>query len=156
MNETAAAAVDHPSHYNRGKIEVIRAVHAYAPDFSCGNALKYLCRAGDKPGADVVTDLQKAAWYLRDAIEQERKHWSERAYYIEPKRSHIPPFSIYEFLDDQGLTDARRYAAYDLMLAGEFEQGHKGRLPLLDLAYGYVVKAMDEQAAARTEAATGG
>ncbi len=33
-------------------------------DFSSGNAVKYICRAGKKPGESALKDLQKARWYL--------------------------------------------------------------------------------------------
>ena len=36
--------------------------------FDVGNALKYMQRAGTKPGESEVTDLKKAAWYLAEAI----------------------------------------------------------------------------------------
>lgn len=32
--------------------------------FNLGNVVKYAARAGKKPGADTLTDLGKALWYL--------------------------------------------------------------------------------------------
>ena len=55
-------AVNHPSYYNRGKIEVIDFIEDWKLDFSMGNFVKYMCRAGRKD--DAVQDLEKAKWYL--------------------------------------------------------------------------------------------
>lgn len=64
MNET----VNHPAHYNQhpSKIECIDVVRWM--NFNLGNAIKYIWRAGGKPGTDTVTDLKKAIWYLQDEI----------------------------------------------------------------------------------------
>lgn len=35
--------------------------------FGYGNAIKYIVRAGHKPGVDPAQDLEKAGWYVRDA-----------------------------------------------------------------------------------------
>lgn len=59
--------VQHPRHYQMaGGIEVIDLVE-HLP-FNVGNAVKYLCRAGRKPGADTIKDLKKAAWYAEREI----------------------------------------------------------------------------------------
>lgn len=62
------SAVDHPSHYNVGKIEVIDAIEDWELGFSLGNAVKYIARADHKGKA--IEDLQKAAWYLNREIER--------------------------------------------------------------------------------------
>lgn len=33
-------------------------------NFCLGNAVKYIWRAGEKPGTDKITDLRKARWYI--------------------------------------------------------------------------------------------
>lgn len=58
----ATDAVNHPSHYNALPVECIDVVEHY--NFCIGSALKYLWRAGLKPGSDKVTDLQKARWFI--------------------------------------------------------------------------------------------
>lgn len=59
--------VDHPAHYNAiAGVECIDVVQHF--DFCTGNAIKYLWRAGLKPGADRIEDLRKAAWYVQRAI----------------------------------------------------------------------------------------
>lgn len=55
-------AVDHPLHYNAGKIEVIDFIEDQSLGFNLGNAVKYTARAEHK-GQD-VEDLKKAIWYL--------------------------------------------------------------------------------------------
>jgi hypothetical protein len=64
--------VDHPPHYGGADnpYEAIKVIEAWNLSFSLGNALKYICRAGKKPGVDAVLDLEKAAWYLRHEIDR--------------------------------------------------------------------------------------
>ena len=66
--------VNHPSHYNTGKIEVIDFIEDQQLGFHLGNAVKYICRAGKK-NTDAtsidesrVTDLEKAVWYIQRYI----------------------------------------------------------------------------------------
>ena len=56
-------AVNHPSHYAAYNPEVIDVTEQL--DFCEGNVVKYLARAGKKPGAPEQTDLDKAHWYMR-------------------------------------------------------------------------------------------
>jgi hypothetical protein len=64
-----SSSVNHPSHYNQGKFEVIEVIEDQGLDFHLGNALKYICRAGKKDPKKTVEDLQKAVWYLKRKIE---------------------------------------------------------------------------------------
>lgn len=59
--------VNHPSHYNKGNIEVIDAIIDWKLDFCLGNAIKYIARAGSKD--DTIQDLNKAIWYINKKIE---------------------------------------------------------------------------------------
>lgn len=63
--------VNHPSHYNSGKIEVIEFIEDQDLNFSRGNAVKYVSRAGKKGGTlkKEIEDLKKAAWYIKREIE---------------------------------------------------------------------------------------
>lgn len=63
--------IDHPPHYNQGKIEVIDFIEdqGLSHGFCLGNAIKYITRAGAKDGVDPVVDLEKAVWYLKREIE---------------------------------------------------------------------------------------
>lgn len=64
----SADAVNHPSHYTLGGIEVIDAIEAWDLDFPLGNTVKYVARAGKKDPAREIEDLEKARWYLDRAI----------------------------------------------------------------------------------------
>lgn len=64
--------VEHPSHYNVGKIEVIDAIEDWQLDFHLGNVVKYCARAKHK-GRE-LEDLRKAQWYLSRAIELRSKN----------------------------------------------------------------------------------
>jgi len=63
--------VDHPHHYNVGKIEVIEAIEAWELNFSLGNAVKYIARADHK--GKPIEDLEKALWYIKREIERRKK-----------------------------------------------------------------------------------
>jgi hypothetical protein len=66
--------VDHPSHYNKGKFEVIDVIHDWGLDFSEGNVIKYVARSKLKD--DRLEDLKKARWYLDyliKSIEDDKK-----------------------------------------------------------------------------------
>lgn len=62
------SVVNHPAHYNTGKIEVIDAIHEWQLNFNLGNVVKYIARAGHKQGEDPLVALKKAQFYLRDEI----------------------------------------------------------------------------------------
>ena len=65
-------AVNHPSHYNYGDIEVIDFIEQvtkhYNPNvaYHIGNAIKYLARSPHKNGKE---DVDKARWYIERAFE---------------------------------------------------------------------------------------
>jgi hypothetical protein len=63
--------VDKPKHYNPGKIEVIDAIDDWGLNFSAGNVVKYLVRAGRKGNNAKKKDLQKALWYLRRILKDD-------------------------------------------------------------------------------------
>lgn len=52
-------SVNHPSHYNSGKIEVIEAIEDWRLGFHRGNAVKYIARAGKKDPRKEIEDLEK-------------------------------------------------------------------------------------------------
>ncbi len=60
-------AINHPSHYTMGGIEVIDAIEAWDLGFRTGNVVKYVARAKHK-GRE-LEDLKKAEFYLRREIE---------------------------------------------------------------------------------------
>lgn len=63
MIEQRNNAVNHPAHYNMGKIEVIDAIEDWGLNFNLGNAVKCIARADHKGNAN--EDLYKALWYVR-------------------------------------------------------------------------------------------
>lgn len=65
-------AVNHPAHYNVGKIEVIDAIEDWGLNFSLGNAVKYIARADHK--GKPVEDLEKARWYIEREIERRKNN----------------------------------------------------------------------------------
>lgn len=67
-DDTHENVVSHPSHYvtlNPEPISFIR-----DKDYLTGSALKYIFRAGHKDGADENVDMGKAAWYLRELVNE--------------------------------------------------------------------------------------
>lgn len=60
--------VDHPSHYNQGKIEVIDAIEDWGLGFHLGSAVKYIARSKHK--GKEKEDLQKAIWYIQRFIDE--------------------------------------------------------------------------------------
>lgn len=60
--------VSHPSHYATLDPEPITFIHD--KDYLTGSALKYIFRAGHKDGADENVDMGKAAWYLRELVNE--------------------------------------------------------------------------------------
>nr|DAS53830.1 MAG TPA: nucelotide kinase [Caudoviricetes sp.] len=60
--------VTHPSHYTTFTPEPITFIRDR--DYLTGSALKYIFRAGHKDGADENVDMGKAAWYLRELINE--------------------------------------------------------------------------------------
>lgn len=64
--------INHPAHYtSKNGVECIQVTEQF--DFLLGNVLKYVWRAGDKPGNTKLQDLQKALWYLTRAVDREKQ-----------------------------------------------------------------------------------
>lgn len=73
LSHQYAESVEHPSHYGGDTTyEALKVIQAWGAGFEVGSALKYLCRAGKKPGADYVEDLEKAKFYLQAEIDRVR------------------------------------------------------------------------------------
>jgi len=71
-NSPQSDAVNHPAHYNNGKIECIEAICEATEHLTgyegmlTGNAIKYLWRW--KLKSKPVEDLEKAVWYIQRLI----------------------------------------------------------------------------------------
>lgn len=62
--------INAPKHYNAGDVyETIKVIEAWDLGFHLSQVLKYLSRAGKKPGESQLKDLEKARWYLNREIE---------------------------------------------------------------------------------------
>ena len=66
------STVNHPSHYNTGKIEVIDAIDDWGLGFYEGNIIKYIVRSRHKGNRQ--QDLEKAQWYLDRLVEIEKEN----------------------------------------------------------------------------------
>ena len=64
-------AVNHPSHYNSGRFEVIDVIEDWRLGFCLGNVVKYVARAEHK--GSTIEDLKKAKWYLDREISRREK-----------------------------------------------------------------------------------
>ena len=70
LAQLAGNKINHPKHYNSGKFEVIDVIEDWKLNFHLGNAVKYIARAGKKPGSDFKEDLEKAIWYLQRELDR--------------------------------------------------------------------------------------
>lgn len=68
-NNVHENVVSHPSHYAALTPEPITFIRD--KDYLTGSALKYIFRAGHKDGADENVDMGKAAWYLRELVNEQ-------------------------------------------------------------------------------------
>lgn len=69
------SAVEHPHHYNVGKIEAIDFIDDQGLNFSLGNVIKYVVRADHK--GNPIEDLEKALWYLKHEIDRRKADGEE-------------------------------------------------------------------------------
>ena len=70
-----------------------------AVGFSLGNALKYVFRCAQKPGADPATDIRKATWYFnrtRDRLVDEHSDMTQMILKIMAEKIHPDPGSDLE------------------------------------------------------------
>ena len=67
-------AVQAPPHYTFGKIQVVDAILDWNLDFCRGSALKYIARAGRKPGVPAAQDIQKAIRILELYLKHLEQH----------------------------------------------------------------------------------
>jgi hypothetical protein len=61
-----------PQHY-KNKVTPIDIIEMYDLNFSLGNVIKYVLRAGKKEGESDLDDLNKALWYLQREISFRQK-----------------------------------------------------------------------------------
>lgn len=59
-----------PNYYEKNGYEAIDYIEAHNLNFSLGNVIKYVTRAGHKGGEDTVMALEKARWYIDREIKR--------------------------------------------------------------------------------------
>lgn len=71
-SESQASNVNHPPHYGgeSNTYETIKVIEAWDLNFSLGNAIKYISRAGKKSSSTKREDLEKAIWYIKNEIKK--------------------------------------------------------------------------------------
>lgn len=72
--ESESDSVKHPSHYCFGKYEPVKVISDWKLNFNLGCVIKYITRAGKKPGNSRLQDLQKAKQYLEFEIEEAKNN----------------------------------------------------------------------------------
>lgn len=61
------------THYHTMPMSPFAIIDAFGLDFYGGNALKYLLRAGRKPGVSAVEDLEKGLHYFSEMVERAKQ-----------------------------------------------------------------------------------
>lgn len=140
MKQVEEQAVDHPVHYNAGKIEVIEFLEDQKLDFHLGNAVKYICRSGKKvPDKSSPVerlrlerqDLGKAIWYLNRKLKQLETESLE--FQVAPPFQSVQPADPLfrenglPFLRDTFKAPPKGYEIWHCPSHGYFAQ-HEGRL----------------------------
>lgn len=62
-------SIEHPSYYNRGKIECVDFILDQKLNFCRGSAVKYIIRAGAKDPEKEIEDLEKAIYCINLEIQ---------------------------------------------------------------------------------------
>lgn len=96
-------AVNNPKHYDGGMTDIKCIMFVRVLKFDTGNAFKYIWRAGAKD--DKIQDMDKALYYLNDAIE----------YGIKEDMKHLIPFL------PKSALDGWKYNALCAILLGDNE-----------------------------------
>lgn len=71
-------AVHNPAHYTFSSFEPKDVIRAWGLNFNLGSVVKYIARAGKKPGNNKIQDLQKAREFLTfeiDALYKEEDNY---------------------------------------------------------------------------------
>jgi len=106
--------VDQPQHYTEHGLQPIQVIEAWGLGFLLGTTVKYIGRAGKKPGESRLKDLEKAHWYLSREIEMERQkelkfnvdiraEQRERINFVETKMNIPDPYEECSNCEGKGL-----------------------------------------------------
>lgn len=58
-----------PDYYNNRRYQPVHVIREWNLNFNLGNVIKYVMRAGHKPGNPAIEDLQKARDYIDFELE---------------------------------------------------------------------------------------
>lgn len=96
-----------PDHYRTGGVETIDFIqYGGFSEFTLGNAVKYLARAGKK-SSDPREDLRKAMWYIERAVK-------DNVCLSPVNRKRCPVNSVHEFCRIKQLTAGVTFALESL------------------------------------------
>ena len=70
IKEDSEKNIDHPYHYRPRTYDAINVINAWKLNFSLGNAVKYICRAGHTDPNKELEDLKKALFYIQSEIDR--------------------------------------------------------------------------------------
>ena len=79
-----------PDHYKAGKGDVIDFCQRHELTFGGGSAVKYIARAGKKPGVPALVDLRKAAEFIQREIEFEESKQGDEPDIIKHSPAGLP------------------------------------------------------------------
>lgn len=92
-----------PSYYRKSGIEAIDYITLLKAPFDIGNAIKYISRAGKKPGNTAVQDIAKAKFYIEHHIWHMNK---EESYVLCDGLSTRPgEIRLADFIEAMNITD---------------------------------------------------
>lgn len=119
--------VNHPSHYNFSKIEVIDVIESWNLGFHLGNAVKYIARASKK--GHYTEDLEKAKWYLKRYLEylydkKREMSWFKKLFSTDTELQYVSTDSkhyLYKVISDWKL-DSDLECILILIYHGQIEQ----------------------------------
>lgn len=98
--------VNHPDHYTRWPVEVIRLTERET--FLIGNILKYALRAGAKNGSTYEEDMAKARWYARRHVSKIADHDSWQAG-LDSLSAHFADAGAYLAAQQEDTAEMREY-----------------------------------------------
>lgn len=102
--------VNYPSHYTDGKYEVLDFIEERKLNFSIGNAVKYIARAGKKDPNKEIEDLSKARFYVNREIKR-----LEKLNVIDYRPNYIDrKIDVFDFIEDKKLNNDRANTIYHI------------------------------------------
>lgn len=116
--------INHPDHYNRGKVEAIALIQAagFGIGFVAGNALKYLIRYDAKD--NLASNLKKAYWYVdrMTRLVEDRDSTLQALDAKTGAMEHIYPYLPFELCTVLALVQIRQPSAAKVQLKAYLEK----------------------------------